>query len=135
MKEEEKYKEWLAQVKQTSPVLTNPEKLTEDILLKISHVPQKRKESSRKLLSWGITIAAGFLLLFLVHETYFYPESKKVTYLSTNRIDYRLPDRGKSPMTAKEKRAYLSELWKERKKIVCRTKLPTDKMTTINFNH
>ena len=59
--ENERYEQWLQQVRKTQPILTRPDDLTQDILQKVARTPRKRKEH-RKLMAWASAVAAGFLL-------------------------------------------------------------------------
>ena len=72
--ENERYEQWLQQVRKTQPILTRPDDLTQDILQKVARTPRKRKEH-RKFMAWASAVAAGFLLCFMVHETVFYSVS------------------------------------------------------------
>ena len=72
--ENERYEQWLQQVRKTQPILTSPDDLTRDILQKVARTPRKRKEH-RKFMAWASAVAAGFLLCFMVHETVFYSVS------------------------------------------------------------
>ncbi len=73
MKQEDKqYEEWLTTLRNTSPVLQQPEELTDAIMGRIHSLPKKNKW----YLLWGSWIsgvAAIFLLLFLAWETEFPP--------------------------------------------------------------
>ena len=72
--ENERYEQWLQQVRKTQPILTRPDDLTRNILQKVARTPRKRKEH-RKFMAWASAVAAGFLLCFMVHETVFYSVS------------------------------------------------------------
>ena len=74
--ENERYEQWLQQVRKTQPILTRPDDLTRNILQKVARTPRKRKEH-RKFMAWASAVAAGFLLCFMVHETVFYSVSSQ----------------------------------------------------------
>ena len=62
--ENERYEQWLQQVRKTQPILTRPDDLTRDILQKVARTPRKRKER-RKFMTWASAIAAGFFFALL----------------------------------------------------------------------
>ena len=73
MKQDDKlYNEWLDEVKNVQPILSNPDELTTAILQQVSRiVPQKKKRKSLLIGSWVSGIAAGLLLCLLVSEALF----------------------------------------------------------------
>lgn len=126
-REDEQYEQWLEKLKMTSPVLLNPEKLTNDIIREIELLPEKvRKEKRRR--KWEIvtrlsTTAAGFLLCLLLGETVFFSGSEgmrrgeticeDIPVMGTGKpviSEYRMKD-----MSLKEKSRWLSEKWKSRR--------------------
>ena len=68
MKQDDKlYNEWLDEVRNVQPILSNPDELTTAILQQVSMiVPQKKKRKSLLIGSWVSGIAAGLLLCLLV---------------------------------------------------------------------
>lgn len=126
-REDERYEQWLEKLKRTSPVLLNPEKLTNDIILKIELLPEKvRKEKRRRkweIVTWLSATAAGFLVCLLLGETVFFSGSERMEkeeavcedILVVGTVqpvisEYRIRD-----MNLKEKSRWLSEKWKSRR--------------------
>lgn len=126
-REDERYEQWLEKLKRTSPVLLNPEKLTNDIILKIELLPEKvRKEKRRRkweIVTWLSATAAGFLVCLLLGETVFFSGSERMEkeeavcedILVAGTVqpvisEYRIRD-----MNLKEKSRWLSEKWKSRR--------------------
>ena len=64
MKQDDKlYNEWLDEVRNVQPILSNPDELTTAILQQVSRiVPRKKKRKSLLIGSWVSGIAAGLLL-------------------------------------------------------------------------
>ena len=119
--ENERYEQWLQQVRKTQPILTRPDDLARDILQKVARTPRKRKER-RKFMTWASAIAAGFLLCFTVYATFFYSVSfhadTRNAPLNVSSLPSCLPEWSAScpaEMTIKEKGARLSEMWRARK--------------------
>ncbi|WP_455673404.1 hypothetical protein [Phocaeicola sp.] len=138
-REEERYEQWLERVRNTSPVLENPENLTRDILQKIAQTPQRKRKSGR-LVNWVSAVAAVGLLCFMVHETCFYSAAPvikgEVVVTNTSFSLPKLPELPKgvfSGMSMKERSAYLSKLWKERTEMKRRQQRAIEKL--INSNH
>ena len=75
MKQDDKlYNEWLDEVRNVQPILSNPDELTTAILQQVSRiVPRKKKRKSLLIGSWVSGIAAGLLLCLLVSETLLSP--------------------------------------------------------------
>ena len=63
MKQDDKlYNEWLEEVRNVQPILSNPDEQTTAILQQVSRiVPQKKKRKSLLIGSWVSGIAAGLL--------------------------------------------------------------------------
>ena len=51
--ENERYEQWLQQVRKTQPILTRPDDLTRNILQKVTRTPRKRKEHKIHGLGFG----------------------------------------------------------------------------------
>ena len=108
--ENERYEQWLQQVRKTQPILTRPDDLTQDILQKVARTPRKRKEHRK------------FMLCFMAYETFFYSVSSNAgtrdAVLNASPLYRRLsewPADRNADMSLKEKSACLSEMWKARK--------------------
>ena len=96
MKQDDKlYNEWLDEVRNVQPILSNPDELTTAILQQVSRiVPQKKKRKSLLIGSWVSGIAAGLLLCLLVSETLLSPvpdgvRVEKSDYLSGQYVQYK----------------------------------------------
>ena len=97
MKQDDKlYNEWLDEVRNVQPILSNPDELTTAILQQVSRiVPQKKKRKSLLIGSWVSGIAAGLLLCLLVSETLLSPVpdgvrvEEKSDYLSGQYVQYK----------------------------------------------
>ena len=107
--ENERYEQWLQQVRKTQPILTRPDDLTRNILQKVARTPRKRKEH-RKFMAWASAVAA------------FYSVSSNAgtrdAVLNASPLYRRLsewPADRNADMSLKEKSACLSEMWKARK--------------------
>ena len=61
MKQDDKlYNEWLDEVRNVQPILSNPDELTTAILQQVSRiVPQKKKRKRMMFCSWLSGISAG----------------------------------------------------------------------------
>ena len=114
MKQDDKlYNEWLDEVRNVQPILSNPDELTTAILQQVSRiVPRKKKRKSLLIGSWVSGIAAGLLLCLLVSETLLSPVPDGV------RVDsaYSLPE-GWEKMRLSEKSDYLSGQYVQYKKL------------------
>lgn len=131
-REEEQYEEWLKQVRAVSPVLTYPEELTRNILKEISGTHRKKR---RRLINWCSAMAAGFLLCFLMYETYFYPASlqtEKKTAISLEVPEARqFIERGQlwaNGVTGIRGNRHLFRVWKERQAAQHKQKAFVEKM-------
>ncbi len=88
--EDKKYEELLNVLKTSSPILHQPEDLTEKIIGKIESLPRKK---NRYLLvgSWVSGLAATFLLCLLVKETVFSSSSEEQRMLVVRQELKTLP--------------------------------------------
>ena len=73
--ENERYEQWLQQVRKTQPILTRPDDLTRNILQKVARTPPEKKGAQKNFMAWASAVAAGFLLCFMAYETFFYSVS------------------------------------------------------------
>ena len=114
MKQDDKlYNEWLDEVRNVQPILSNPDELTTAILQQVSRiVPRKKKRKSLLIGSWVSGIAAGLLLCLLVSETLLSPVPDGVQENSA----YSLPE-GWERMRLSEKSDYLSGQYVQYKKL------------------
>ena len=122
MKQDDKlYNEWLDEVRNVQPILSNPDELTTAILQQVSRiVPQKKKRKSLLIGSWVSGIAAGLLLCLLVSETLLSPVPDGVRVEEEHRFQensaYSLPE-GWERMRLSEKSDYLSGQYVQYKKL------------------
>lgn len=123
---DEQYEQWLEKLRDTMPVLSDPDKLALDILRAVDHLPQKvRKRNGRgwKIMSWLSATAAGFLLCLLLSETAFFSgsgEMEQQVITSTNvsvmkqRFLYPFPQCEVKGLSLQEKSLHLSAIWRSR---------------------
>lgn len=115
MKQDDKlYNEWLDEVRNVQPILSNPDELTTAILQQVSRiVPRKKKRKSLLIGSWVSGIAAGLLLCLLVS-----PDGVRVEeeYRFQENSAYSLPE-GWEKMRLSEKSDYLSGQYVQYKKL------------------
>lgn len=122
MKQDDKlYNEWLDEVRNVQPILSNPDELTTAILQQVSRiVPRKKKRKSLLIGSWVSGIAAGLLLCLLVSEALFSPVPDGVRVEEEYRFQensaYSLPE-GWEKMRLSEKSDYLSGQYVQYKKL------------------
>lgn len=121
MKQEDKhYEEWLTEIRNRQPVMSNPDELTANILQQVSCIPHRKRRKRLLLGSWLSGIAAGLLLCLLVSETVFTPvpydiRSGEGYRLQENAV-YSLPKDWKG-MNLSEKSSYLSDQYIQFKKL------------------
>lgn len=121
MKQEDKhYEEWLTEIRNRQPVMSNPDELTANILQQVSRIPHQKQRKKLLIGSWLSGIAAGLLLCLLVSETIFSP----VPYNIRSGEDYRLQEstiyslpEGWEGMNLSQKGDYLSEQYIQFKKL------------------
>lgn len=121
MKQEDKhYEEWLTEIRNRQPVMSNPDELTANILQQVSRIPRQKRRKKLLIGSWLSGIAAGLLLCLLVSETVFSP----VPYSIRSGEDYRLQEstiyslpEGWEGMNLSQKGDYLSEQYIQFKKL------------------
>ena len=109
MKQDDKlYNEWLDEVRNVQPILSNPDELTTAILQQVSRIVPRKK------------IAAGLLLCLLVSETLLSPVPDGVRVEEEYRFQensaYSLPE-GWEKMRLSEKSDYLSGQYVQYKKL------------------
>lgn len=126
-KEKEQYEEWLQKVKETSPILRKPDELSIEIFDRIDEMSRKKKQI--KFVGWCSATAVGFLLCFLVYETYIYPTSSALNQTETVSTVFLFESKSsqtdcgwKSDMNIIEKNRHLSAVLKERKEREVRKK-------------
>lgn len=121
MKQEDKYyEEWLTEIRNRQPVMSNPDELTANILQQVSRIPYQKRRKKLLIGSWLSGIAASLLLCLLVSETLFNP----VPYNIRSGEDYRLQEstiyslpEGWEGMNLSQKGDYLSEQYIQFKKL------------------
>lgn len=121
MKQEDKhYEEWLTEIRNRQPVMSNPDELTANILQQVSRIPHQKRRKKLLIGSWLSGIAAGLLLCLLVSETVFSP----VPYSIRSGEDYRLQEstiyslpEGWERMNLSQKGDYLSGQYIQFKKL------------------
>ncbi|MDL2212883.1 hypothetical protein LJC21_01235 [Bacteroides sp. OttesenSCG-928-E20] len=119
--EDETYNRLVEQIKKTPPTLSNPQKLTADIIGCIEQLPQRRKHTSYKLnfAGWLSVVAAVFLLCLFVNEALFpfiHQENKTIFVNKTNKLPQEkvlfAPD-----MTLAEKKELLLPILRQKKEV------------------
>lgn len=69
---EDKYTQWVELLKNTSPVLDNPEELTNEIINKVKLLPVTAKKNKLLYVSgWMVRVAALFLFCFWMGESFY----------------------------------------------------------------
>lgn len=122
MKQDDRlYDEWLDEVRNVQPILSNPDELTAAILQRVSRIaPRKKKRKSLLTVSWLSGIAAGLLLCLLVSEALFstVPNDVRVQeeYRFRENSTYSLPADWEK-MGLSEKSDYLSGQYMQYKKL------------------
>ena len=118
MTEDKKYEEWLNEVRNRQPVLTNPEQLTADILKRASDISRSKTKNQIRLIgSWVTGIAATILLCLLITEItpITVSDNESPEYMWEAKTSRILPQNWHM-MTLSEKGSYLSACQKEQER-------------------
>lgn len=113
MKQEDKrYEEWLKDVRNRQPLMSNPEELTASILQRVALMPKRKQRRKLLIGRWLSGVAAGLLLCLLISEAILTTAADNVRvgelYLRQESSAFAIPA-GWDKMNIAEKSEYLSQ--------------------------
>lgn len=140
MKQEEQlYEEWLEKVRKNLPLVENPEELSKDIMQRIYRTSRNPRKSV-SWIRWLSTVAALFLLCTMMYEVFFYTDAPTlergtvtINICPPTEIIQTVSFERMSEMPVRERTAFLSRIWRERKEVQCRRENLINKL--IDRNH